>query len=209
MIEKKVISGFYGPTEVYVNQKTGQKYQRIAGGLGFPVGDRAGYVVVVAEDRPETQGEKSQFWIMAEHESFSPNELFKACVALGRRFHVMTWYGDTDNLPMMRFLTRLKFSIAIVSPPYLDDPNALNSYIATFRDLASVGNKRLHFLKSDLGSRLLTIPGDKIRRATKAQDFPIVMALGGCLNAMLTWPYNPQERAYADRLNESLAEDYD
>jgi hypothetical protein len=204
MINRKVEQNFYGEKIFFVNEKNGQEYSRIVSGLGFPVGDRAGFAVIIGEEWVKKHRHKPKFWVLAEHEDFNVSNLLRACVALGRKFFVSQYYADTGNRPMMEFVYKLKISLSLTNPPHINDPNALNSYIAQIRECTAHGKKRLHLGNSSLGARLLEIPGEKIRRATKVQDFPILAALGGALSALITWQYDPDEQRLCDALNEEL-----
>jgi hypothetical protein len=208
MIKKKVESNFYGEQEFLINDKTGDEYQRTVGGLGWPWGDKAGFAVIIAEER-ENNSRKPNFFVLAEHEDFNVSNLLRACVAFRGKYFASQFYGDTTNEPMMQNYYRFKTSFPLTSPPFLDDVNSLNSYIATIRELTLPGRKRLHFSGSNLGTRLLEIPAEKIRRATRAQDFPILAALGGALSAMITWKFDPKEQYTIDVLNDSLIDQFD
>jgi hypothetical protein len=209
MIKQKIETNFYGEQAYLEDDQTGNEYQRIVGGLGFSCGDKPGFAVIVGEERVKKYHRKPNFWVLTEHEDFNVSNLLLACTALGRKFHVSQWYGDTGNRPMMEFVYKLKIPLSLTSAPFIDDPNALNSYIAQIRGCTTPGKKRLHLGNSSLGTRLLEIPAEKIRRATKAQDFPMLVALGGTLTALITWQYDPDEQRRCDKLNEELLIDFD
>jgi hypothetical protein len=209
MIKQKIENNFYGEQAYLEDDQAGRKYQRIVGGMGWPASDRAGCLIVIAEERVKKHGRKPNFWVLKEFESYNISDLLNSCIVFGRRYFVSQWYADTGNAPMMAFVYRLKITLSFTNPPHLDDPNALNSYIAHIRELTLPGRKRLHFVGSSLGTRLLEIPGDKVQRATRPQDFPLLMSLGSCLSALIAWEHNPREQAEVDALNAELSSNFD
>jgi hypothetical protein len=207
MIKRKI--DFAGETKYFLNEETGHQYSRIVGGVAWPFGDRAGFLVAIAETLPPKPNHKPHFYVLGAHEDFNVSNLLNACIAFKSKFFIRQFYGDTNNEPFMDNYFKLKISFPLTSAPFIDDPNALNSYIAQIRECTATGKKRLHFSGSSLGTRLLEIPADKIRRATKAQDFPIVAALGGALSALITLKHDPDEQYKVDLLNEELSELFD
>lgn len=207
MIKRITESNFYGKEEFFLNEETGDAYSRIVGGLGWPWGDRPGFAIVLAESRfKDRKLKKPHYYVLAEHETFNPTDLLMKCVIFQREYSVSQFYGDTGNEPMMEFLRKLNIGLYLTAPPFIDDPNALNAYVGHIRECTIPGKKRLHFGSGSLGARLLEIPGEKIRRATKAQDFPMLAALGGALSALIVWVHDPDEQRRVDVLNEEIAE---
>jgi hypothetical protein len=204
-------SNFYGESSCFLNDETGDKYGRIVGGLGFPVGDRPGYLVVIAEQRTKEHGKKPKFWVLDTYETFNMADLLNSAIVFGRKYFLHQTFSDMANAPLMSYVYKLRVPLALTNPPFIDETDALNGYITTIRGLTTPGRKRLFFSGSDLGTRLLEIPAEKIRRAKKVQDFPLLMALGGALSALITYAHSPDEQRSVDRLNEELAEfcDYD
>lgn len=103
----------------------------MVGGLGWPWGDRAGFALVLAESRLKDESlKKHHYWVLDDFETFNPGDLLAKCAIFKKTFYVGQIYGDTTNKPMMDFLYKLNIATYLTKPPFIDDPNCLNSYIA-------------------------------------------------------------------------------
>jgi len=205
-ITQKIESNFYGEREIFLNEK-GDQFSRISCGIGWPTGHRAGFAVALGESLFKDRAmKKSHYYVLGEHENFNPTDLLKKCLIWQREIYVGKFYADTKNEPMLEFLRKLNIGLYLTDPPHNDDPNSLSAYISNIRECTT----RLHLGGSGLQKRLWEIPADKIKRATSAGEFPLLMALGGCLSALITWEHDPQEQHRANVLNEELEdlEDY-
>jgi len=205
-ITREIKANFYGEQEVFLNEK-GDEYSRISCGIGWPTGHRAGFSVVVGESLfKDRVVKKPHYYVLAEHESFNPTDLLQKCLIWQREFHVGQYYADTTNAPMMEFLRKLDIGLYLTDPPFVNDTNSLSAYISSIRECTTC----LHLDGSGLQKLLWKIPADKIKRATNVGEFPLLMALGGCLSALITWAHDPKEQHRANVLNAELEdlEDY-
>lgn len=190
MIEEKIKTHFYGQDVYYKSKEKKLRFRSLQGGIGWPNVRYPGFAVVIAEQLPEMPKQLPAFYVAATHEDKSPGSLVRACADIGAKYKVARWFCDTDDTGMMNTLIRSRADLVTTSPPYLDEPGVINTYVSTIRDLHR--QKRL-FLGA-LEARLLEIGADmSVRNMTRPQELPIVMSLGGALTGMVQYPYDPAE----------------
>ncbi len=187
-----------GRVEEYIlEEKTGNKFQRIVGGFAWPSAVKPGFAVVVGEDREEDElFKKRHYRVLAESENQSPSELIKRCAELSSLYKVYPWYGDTQNRAMMKFFYDGHYRPHLIGAPLLDDPNSFESYLLRIREHTKANQKTLHFGQgSRLPTLLMEISPQNISKAattrTAAQEFPGVAALGYSVTALDLYKYGP------------------
>lgn len=186
-------------------------FRRVVGGVSWPKGGRAGFIVVVGEDLKEDHSFKThhlrRFVELREFQGevfLEPEPMFRAMGYLAGRLKVGRWHGLAD-----RFDTQLcdynRRQAEIRQPRVLLDwPR---DYRKGFEYLAMLTLKRvraqktLHFGESELGGKLLSLPADL--DGVKAADHPEVAALlyavaGIDLVAIRAGKVSSQRRGVAD-----------
>lgn len=212
MIKRKVVHGFYGDSELFLDDESGVEYQRIIGALAWPAGSKSAFAVVVGESK---QTEKKNgykpglhYHVLSQCEFYTPEDVLRRCATLNRSHHVQAWYTDTSNEPMMKLFYRLRIPISLTDAPFAQDPDALGLYIGIIRGRTVPGHKSLHFTGTTIPNRLLEIEDQKVKRSTRAEDYPVLAALGYALSALDNSKYNPNEQREADAMHAAIY-DYD
>jgi hypothetical protein len=206
LFEKKTAASFYSSNaEVYfVNRETKQEYRRIIGGISWPTAAKAGFAVVLGEDRflDKTLG-KHHLRVLAEYEHENPTELLRRCAEFEKLYQVTVWYGDPTNQPMMDFLARSGFSVYVTQAPYLDDPRVFDFYVKLIQQRTAFSSKTLHLgEESKLRNYCEKVSPDKVDFGLlqASQEYPAVLALGFAVSAMDTWKPDSGAQAEADAL---------
>jgi hypothetical protein len=172
--------------------KTKMRFKSFQGGIGFPLASHAGFAVVIAEQLPERPRQLPAFHVVTTHEDELPGPLLRACAALGAKYNVSQWYCDTDDQGVVDLVYRSRLNLTLTRPPYLGDPGAIGTFVATIKDLRR--QNRLHIMGGSLAARLLEVDADKkVQRMTKPQELPLLMALGAALTGMVQYPHDPHE----------------
>jgi hypothetical protein len=188
----------------FVDDKNGREYARIRGGLAWPVARKPGQLVIIGENLTVRHGKKPKYYILAEQKDFNVSKLLRSAIALGRKYCVDIWIGDTGNSPMFDYMQRLKIYLTMTSPPYIDEQAALGAYVSQIRELADASNKRLYFGGSRLSAALQDIALTDVRNTTRVTDFPEITALGGLLVSLESAPHDPREMARVAHITDSI-----
>ena len=84
----------------YLDKQTGQKWRRIAGGIGWPQEGQPGLALVLAED----QEGPANYSVLVSAQDHNAGTLLEQCKALELEYPLKTWYGDISNRAMMILL---------------------------------------------------------------------------------------------------------
>jgi hypothetical protein len=197
MIEKKTYETPLGlKKSFFYDHKRLAEYRRIVGGLAWPSGEAPGFVLVIAEnDHKDPRLKLRHYWLLDEHENNSAERLIKKLYDFQNKYMVNPWYGDTNNVLMMHFIDRFNNKLAkkqkgiyLAEASFCDDPHNLRLYANQIGDRTAFAKKALHFGEASRipGALSILSPDDIYKK--RAQEFPIVAALGFAI-AGLEEPY--------------------
>jgi len=182
LIDKRIGLGLF-------DSKTGKEYgeRRIIGGLAWPHVNKAGFAVMVAEERELDRGLNARhIRILAEVETADTsdlNGLFRRCIELqDESERSIRWFGDTANTPMMDLLRKFnegqgRERLSLFPGKYINDFHGLRAYIGVINELTEPNRKVLHF------GEMIKLPAclqefQKEDVAKSASEFPAIAALG-------------------------------
>jgi len=169
-----------------------REYRRIIGGIAWPSGEHPGFLCVIGEsDHTDKRLQLRHLWMLTEHEDRDVNKLIKRMYDVQNRYLVDPWYGQTENVLMMHFVDRFnqrlpikKTGIYIAEAPFLDEAHNLRLYAHQARSRVTPAGKTLHFgSNSQIPGQLSGLTPDDVQ-TKKAEDFPVVAALGYCLSGL-------------------------
>lgn len=216
-IEKKTIETPLGVKRSYYYDRTNNRdYRRICGGVAWPHGDQPGFLCVISEDdNTDPRLRLRHYWILTEFENKDVDRLVKRMYDLQNRYLISQWYGDTDNVLMMHFvdrfnrrLSRKKKGIYISEAAFVGETHNLRLYAHQVQSLTKPERKSLYFGKqSQIPGHLSSLSPDDVQKK-KAEDFPVIAALGYCLSG-LDEPYIDQSKdreLHAQFVNQRMVE---
>lgn len=179
----------------YSNQKWGQdyrEYRRIIGGIAWPYGIKPGFSVVIGEDRYEDiTRKKRHYHLLAEDENTDSMGLLKKCLELQGQYLVNSWYGNTQNEPMMEFAFEINKKrdkgikgLYISDAPHIGDPHAFEFYVDITKQRMMGKYKSLHLMEeSRLPSYLMELKSHQLSKV-KAETFPAIASFGYAVSAL-------------------------
>ena len=177
------------PNPEYLDKETGRIYRRVNAGVQWP-GSTPGTVVILGEElEMDAVLEEHPIWLLAEYENRNPSDIVARCQELKGLVKVERFYGDNSNRPMMALMRRGKAKFSLLKAPFIDDPNAHETYLAIIREKSSATHKVLNFgrnscLPAKLASLTLIQTGHSL-----GTDFPHIAALGYALASLVLYPY--------------------
>lgn len=197
MIEKKTYETPLGikRTFFYDSDRL-TEYRRIVGGVAWPVGERPGFVTVIAEDDHKNPRLKLRCYrLLDEYENINPERIIKKLFDFQNKYLVNIWYGDDRDILMSNFidnfnnsLTKKQKGIYIAEAPFCDDSHNLRMYANQIKERMVSVKKALFFGEtSKLPGALIALTPDDVAKK-RAQEFPIIAALGFTI-AGLDEPY--------------------
>lgn len=131
--------------EHYEDNKTNQKWRRIAGGIGWPRADKEGTVLILAEDMEPSM---PNYQVLAAVSDFNALALLDKAKSLETEYPVKMWHGKAEDRSMMMLLysfnkgaeTPLKFTGA----PLAGENNNSGYYLPQVIEMVLVGQERLN-----------------------------------------------------------------
>src|SRR5512140_3568332 len=81
----------------YLNRETGEKWRRIAGGIGWPQAGQEGVGLILAE----SLGDDPAYKILTSVTDHNAMSLMEKCKALEGEYPVKGWHGNAFNQAMM------------------------------------------------------------------------------------------------------------
>jgi len=132
----------------YLDKDTGQKWKRIAGGIGWPQEAQPGVGLILAEDSEEP----ANYSVLLSVRNHNAGTLLEQCKALELEYPLKVWYGNIDNRAMVVLLyefnkgkypeDKLRFQMA----PLASEPNNSGYYLPKVIELGIM--ERLNAAKS-------------------------------------------------------------
>lgn len=177
------------PNPQYLDKETGRIYRRVHASMQWP-GSRPGTVVVLGEDlEMDAVLDEHPIWLLAEYENRNPSDIVVRCQELKGLMQVESFFGDNSNRPMMALMRSGKANFSLSKAPFIDDPNALETYLAIIREKSSATHKVLNFGRNSVLpaklANLTSIPTGY----SLGTDFPHIAALGYALASLVLNPY--------------------
>jgi len=188
------------------------EHRRTVGGVGWPSGEKPGFICVIGEDDHKVARLKVRnYWLLAEFESTDIEKLIRRIYDLQNKYLIQTWYSDTENVLMMHFVDRfnLKLSkkkkgIYIAEAPFIGETHNLRVYSHQVKNRSHPERKSLQFGRNSMIPGVLAgLSPDEVQKK-KAEDYPAIAAIGYCVSG-LDEPYFDQsnERDLHDRFIQS------
>lgn len=213
MIERKTITTPAGHKKIYFyNPVNPAEYRRIVGGIAWP-GEKAGFIVVVAEDYHKDPTLKARhFRLLDEHENDNVQSLIKKLYDFQNIYNVQNWFGDSNNAMMVKFISKFnqalgqrKKGIYISEASFVDDAHNFKYYAPQIKKLIGKSTKVLHFgNNSQIPGRLSSLTAVDVDK-TKITKYPAIAALGYAI-AELNEPYFGHAQAH--EIQDSLINTY-
>ena len=182
-IEKKRTVIDYEIVFKLIDTETKHVYRRIICGLGWPYGNRPGFVAVVAEDFDRDHAiehSPRQFHVLDEHESPEIESLHRHCLKFIKKFHLEEIYGNRAN--PLNELWQQWGGAGILYPSYFDTIT-LNLVSQLIRKNIGATRKTLSFAKSKLPGYLTAFKPEMVETDNLEHNPPIA-ALGYCLSEL-------------------------
>lgn len=181
------------------DKESGQVYQRICAGIGWP-SERPGFIAVVGEQKGYRT--PSQIYLIAEHEEDTAGELLRKCVEFKSRYGVQAFYGLTSDMSNMHLLSSINKELReqfkpnlLINPAPFAETESISYHINLLLQKLSVNSKTLYLTdNSKLPSYLHEIQSSDVHLA-KARDFPAVASLGYVVSALETYPFIDEAKA--------------
>ena len=173
--------------EQLTDTDTGTHYRRILCGLGWPIADKPGFVIVVAEGWDQDfsiEFSPHHLWLLDEHESDGIEELYRTCLKFQSVYLFRNVLGNNDNTlhhlwcPNKKGVTRLNLRL-----PYDFDNITLDFVAQLMKKNTAKTRKILHFGHSVLPGHLDALLPDNVE-TEKLESSPPIAALGFVLSEM-------------------------
>jgi len=200
MIERKHVDTPLKTKSYYYDPQNEREYRRVIGGIGWPSGEKPGFVCIVGENEHERKRLKQRdYYVVTEHSDHDVEKLVNRCYDFQNKYLVETWYANADNVLMIYFVDRFneklskkKKGIYVVHAPFGDDNHNLRLYANQIRSRTRPATKTLHFGEASLipGTLRELSPDDVLKR--RAEEHPTIAALGYAISA-LEEPYSERE----------------
>jgi hypothetical protein len=138
--------------------------------------------VAEASEKNQAIGEH-EIHVLDGYENRNISELIERCGEMRGLMKVQKFYGDTDNLPMMRLMRNSKAAFSLCKAPFIDKPDVHEFYLSLIRQQTSETKKVLNFgdkrFLSEALDSLYSVPAGGL------SDFPQIAALGYALSALV------------------------
>lgn len=166
----------------YKNQR---EYRRISGGIAWPIGDKPGCVLVLAEDlNRHARMKKYIYRVLDEFSSREAEKLVKRMYDFEAFYAVSPWYGDDENALSLFFVDRFnnglpvkKKGLSIVGAAFAGSAGNLKLYSNLIYSRLGKAKKTLYFGKSTLPGELGALSAEDIE-GKAAENYPPIAALG-------------------------------
>ena len=183
--------------EFFSDAVNAREYRRIVGGVAWPHNDQQGFICVIGEGSHLIRRLRLRpNYLLAEYQVNDIERLIKRMYDTQNKYLVNYWYGDTDNAPMLHFVDRYnrkiprgKKGLYLSDAPFMDDPHNLRLYTHLIKSQVLPNKKILNFGEQSLIPANLNSLSPEDAQSKKAENFPIVAALGYALSA-LDQPYS-------------------
>lgn len=189
----------WGNAFLYLDKQADRLYRQVAGGLAWPQGAKAGFLIVVGEEsRPELESGQRVLWVLAEQEAASLADIYRHYRELSEKYLLREWYGDPGNRAMMQLFRQQGrevqgeklLPLVVLGAPYHDDPQGLTFYVQTVNELVKSSKKLLFFGEhSKLPGNFLNLTPEDFQG--KATDYPAIAALGYAVTALRVYAPAP------------------
>lgn len=179
--EGKLIGG----APIFEDEDSGKTFRRILAGMQWP-GSAQGVVVVLGEAYKKNQAiGEHEIHVLDGYENRDISEIIGRCGELRGLMKVQKFYGNTDNIPMMRLMRNSKAAFSLTRAPFVDRPGVHEFYLSLIRQKISETKKVLNFgdirfLPEAINS-LNSVPAGGL------SDYPQIMALGYALSALVAF----------------------
>jgi len=167
--------------------ETGHEYQRIVGGVGFPVSE-PGFACLLGQAlHPNPQTKLRDISILTEIRRDSAHELFAGIEDLHWRYGSPKWFGDTTDEARMILLHQWnktkteKRKIRLTNAPGVELPGSFQTGLRMIRDAIKSHRKVLQFKGSTLRDELTNMGPDPNPVPAK---YPAMAALAYALMAL-------------------------
>jgi hypothetical protein len=159
----------------------GERYDLVMGGLSWPIGDKPGYLVVIAREAAYDYAlRQHKVKILAVREGASLNDLYRGYQELAAEYSPDGWLGDTANNENIRYMTDLADQRRERFFLHWCPQSSLTVYLSLIEELSRAARKILYFGNFDIiGKYIMSMPADERTRPVK--EHPLLAALGYAL----------------------------
>lgn len=174
--------------EHYEDNKTGQKWRRITGGIGWPTSEKEGVVLVLAEDMAFPY---PNYTVLNGAGDFNALGLLQKAKAFELDYPVKSWHGKSQDRSMMTLLYSFNKEsenpLRFTGAPLAGETNNSGYYLPQVIEMVLVGQERLNASSAPMVKHAIESIMPETHLNRDIAEFPALAALCYSLSYLIIY----------------------